>query len=54
MRKIMTIVSGTLIGWLMTGAAMACIHPLLDCTSDINVKENISAVDVDGVLAALF
>nr|VFK00456.1 MAG: hypothetical protein BECKH772A_GA0070896_101937 [Candidatus Kentron sp. H]VFK04375.1 MAG: hypothetical protein BECKH772B_GA0070898_104374 [Candidatus Kentron sp. H]VFK06601.1 MAG: hypothetical protein BECKH772C_GA0070978_103604 [Candidatus Kentron sp. H] len=49
MRKITTIVSGTLIYWLMAGAVMA-LPPM----SDINVKENIADVDVDEVLTALF
>nr|VFJ49615.1 MAG: hypothetical protein BECKDK2373C_GA0170839_102641 [Candidatus Kentron sp. DK] len=58
MRKITTIVSGTLMFWLVSGLmatevmAQTCWPPV-PC-SDINVKENIADVDVDEVLAALF
>nr|VFK10198.1 MAG: hypothetical protein BECKLPF1236A_GA0070988_1003316 [Candidatus Kentron sp. LPFa]VFK26268.1 MAG: hypothetical protein BECKLPF1236C_GA0070990_1003216 [Candidatus Kentron sp. LPFa] len=60
-KNLTIIVSGTLMGWLVTGAvlAQACVPlPRLPCSggpfpSDINIKENIAAVDVDGVLSAL-
>nr|VFK69311.1 MAG: hypothetical protein BECKUNK1418G_GA0071005_13561 [Candidatus Kentron sp. UNK]VFK73897.1 MAG: hypothetical protein BECKUNK1418H_GA0071006_13521 [Candidatus Kentron sp. UNK] len=57
MRKITTIVSGTLIYWLMTPTVLAKCLWISECDmvgSDVNVKENIAAMDVDEILSALF
>nr|VFK09306.1 MAG: hypothetical protein BECKLPF1236B_GA0070989_100722 [Candidatus Kentron sp. LPFa] len=58
-KNLTIIVSGTLMGWLVTGAVLAQSLPPLECPpmgclSDINLKENIAGVDVDEVLSALF